>query len=196
MANWAYIENGQIIEKYDILPDSWKNISNFFALKDEIEFLQDLGWVPIVHPEYNIDKSRQQLTNCRWTIDGMTVTEHYDIVDIPIATTPIVETPNEIESSPPILTFDDIKNLFISEVKNRLDNFAKTRGYDDITSAVTYANDINPVFQIEGSYCLQARSLTYSKLFSILSDIELGVIPMTTSFYEIEQELPILQWPE
>ena len=33
MATYAHIENSTITGVYDLLPDNWRNISNFHALK-------------------------------------------------------------------------------------------------------------------------------------------------------------------
>ena len=180
MANWAYIENGQIVEKHDNLPVNWKNISNFFAFKDNLEHLKTLGWVPVTRKEYTYNKSTHKLTNPRLVLSGMTVTEEYDVVAI-VTTQPKVS---------------DIQNAFLMRVRDRLNNFAKTRMYDDILSACSYVNDSNLKFKSEAEYCIQMRSETYSKLFEILSDMESNKRPLITNFNAIESELPNLVWPE
>lgn len=180
MANWAFIKNGEVKETHDSLPECWENISNFFALENDTEYLQTLGWVAIVHPEYSYDLSTQRLENRRHTLDGMTVTEEWDVVDIPIV------LPDR----------DSVEKLLMQETQTRLDNFARSRGYDNILSACSYATDINPSFQAEGVYCVEARSQTWSVLYQIIADIRLEVRPLPSSFADIESELPPLIWPE
>jgi len=47
MANWAYLENNEVVELYHDIPQNWRNISNFFALESDLKTLRDLGWYPV-----------------------------------------------------------------------------------------------------------------------------------------------------
>lgn len=58
MANFAYVENNNIVELHDNLPTNWKNISNFFTLVDETEYLQSLGWYVVVKDTREIDETQ------------------------------------------------------------------------------------------------------------------------------------------
>jgi hypothetical protein len=82
MSNWAYIENNQIIGLYFDLPDNWRNISNFFALADNPELLQTLGWYPVVQvvPEYDPDS--QELGDPVHEVSTNSVIETYLIREI------------------------------------------------------------------------------------------------------------------
>lgn len=181
MANWAYVENGQIVEKYDILPDNWRNISNFFVLQDDVEYLKTLNWFPITKPAYSYDSTKQQLANPRYKIENDIVTEEYDIIDIP---------------KPLPMTLVDVEKMLIEQTQSRLDNFAQSRGYDNILSACSYSNDPNIKFQTEGTHCVQMRSQTWIVLYQIISDIKNEVRSMPNKFSDIENELPSLTWPE
>ena len=90
---------------------------------------------------------------------------------------------------------NNLINYFVSETQKRLDNFAKTRNYDGILSACTYASDTNVKFSTEGQYCVEARSSTWSTLYQILNEVEAGTRPIPTLFSDIENDLPVLQWP-
>lgn len=81
-----------------------------------------------------------------------------------------------------------------TRTQQRLDDFAKTRNYDGILSAATYATSTNPKFQTEGQYAVEARDATWAKLYEILAEVEAGARPAPTSYEEIEPELPVLQW--
>lgn len=48
MANWAYVESGEVKTLHETLPIYWKNISNFFALADDIDTLRNFGWYPVI----------------------------------------------------------------------------------------------------------------------------------------------------
>lgn len=104
-----------------------------------------------------------------------------------------------IPPEPPDLTPEQIAaNLqtdVVARTQQRLDDFARTRGYDDIKSLVDYAGDEDPVFNAEGSYGKQARSRTWRMLYDILAAVEAGERPMPSGFDDIEPELPPLQWP-
>lgn len=84
---------------------------------------------------------------------------------------------------------------FTNAIQKRLDDFARTRNYDGILSACTYASDPNPKFAAEGQYCVNKRSETLAASYTILAKVDAGTRPMPTSFADIESELPTLVWP-
>lgn len=84
----------------------------------------------------------------------------------------------------------------IEAVQARLDTFAKTRNYDNILSACTYATDIDATFSAEGQYCVAARGETWRKLYEILDEVNAGIRPEPTCYADIEPELPALNWPD
>lgn len=79
--------------------------------------------------------------------------------------------------------------------QQRLDDFARTRNYDGILSACTYATSTVEKFQIEGQYCVNARDATWATLYAIMSEVEAGTRPMPTGFADVEPLLPVLEWP-
>jgi hypothetical protein len=88
-----------------------------------------------------------------------------------------------------------IQDEIVTATQQRLDNFAKTRNYDSILSACTYAADLNPKFAAEGQYCVDARGATWTKLYEIMDEVEAGTRPMPSGYSDIESELPPLVWP-
>lgn len=90
---------------------------------------------------------------------------------------------------------DSIKSSIIQQTQLRLDQFAQTRGYDNILSATTYATSQNPKFAQEGQYALQQRDATWTKLLEILAEVESGTRPVPQGYNDIEAELPLLAWP-
>lgn len=90
---------------------------------------------------------------------------------------------------------EELKRTVVNVVQKRLDDFAKTRNYDGILSAATYATSSVPKFQQEGQYAVEARDLTWAKLYEILAEVEAGTRPAPTSYADIEPELPVLAWP-
>lgn len=88
-----------------------------------------------------------------------------------------------------------LQDSIVQQTQDRLDNFARERGYDDIKSASDYAGCSVPKFNAEGTYCRDARAETWDKLYDILGEVQAGTRPMPTSFADIEPELPPLVWP-
>ncbi len=88
-----------------------------------------------------------------------------------------------------------LKESIIRLVQERLDNFAKSRNYDNILSACTYATDPNPKFAQEGQYCVQKRGETWATLYSILQEVTEGLRPVPSGYSDIENLLPELSWP-
>ena len=80
--------------------------------------------------------------------------------------------------------------------QQRLDAFARTRNYDGILSACTYATSTVPKFKAEGQYGVEARDATWSKLYEMLAEVEAGTRPMPAGFSDVEPELPVLAWPD
>jgi hypothetical protein len=83
----------------------------------------------------------------------------------------------------------------VDNTQKRLDTFAKTRNYDGILSACTYATSTVPKFQAEGQYCVEARDTTWATLYQILAEVQAGTRPVPSGFADIESELPTLVWP-
>lgn len=81
MANYAHVVDGNIEGVYDLIPNNWRNISNFFALTDEERV--SLGWYTIVksYPEYNTET--QKLDNPRQYFSNGVAYETMDIVELP-----------------------------------------------------------------------------------------------------------------
>jgi hypothetical protein len=96
---------------------------------------------------------------------------------------PVVKTPEEVQAD------------IVAATQARLDAFARTRSYDDIKSASTYAGCSVPKFNTEGSYCQDRRAETWAKLYEMLDEVNAGTRPMPSSFADVEPELPALAWP-
>lgn len=89
-----------------------------------------------------------------------------------------------------------IQQEVIQKTQELLDNFARTRNYDNILSACTYAVSSVPKFKAEGTYCTIIRDQIWTKLYDILADVQNGLRPLPESFEEILPELPDLKWPD
>lgn len=104
------------------------------------------------------------------------------------AITPL--TPAELQTRQEMLRAQIVNNT-----QARLDNFAKTKGYDNIVSACSYATSAHPKYGVEGRYCVEAREQTWDAMFAIDTEILNGARPVPTGFADIEPLLPVLVWP-
>lgn len=104
------------------------------------------------------------------------------------------ESGRPVLQDPPPPTAEQIVAQYTAAVQKHLDDFARTRGYDDIMSAATYATSTNPKFAAEGQYCVEARDATWAKCYEVLAAVEAGSRPVPT-LDELLADLPVLTWP-
>ena len=88
-----------------------------------------------------------------------------------------------------------LKQHFTSLVQGRLDDFAKTRNYDDMLSLCTYATSKNSKFAAEGQYGVEVRDETWDKCYEIMNAVLAGEQEVPTD-EELLAELPPLVWPD
>jgi hypothetical protein len=81
MTKWAYIENNEIKGVYDNLPKSWKNISGFNHLENDIELLKSHGWTLVDKSGISFDSERYSETGFTYSLNG----------DVVVATPILVE---------------------------------------------------------------------------------------------------------
>ena len=89
-----------------------------------------------------------------------------------------------------------LQQSIVDATQQRLDDFARTRNYDGILSACTYATSAVPRFAAEGQYAVQARDATWAALYQFMADVQAGTRPVPTGFADIEPDLPALEWPQ
>ena len=96
-------------------------------------------------------------------------------------------------------TLEELKKMarqrYTYLVQKRLDVFARTKTYDNIFTACTYATSTVPEFAVEGQYCVEARDATWQAANAVMNAVLAGerAIP---AWEELEAELPVLEWPE
>lgn len=95
---------------------------------------------------------------------------------------------------PPLPTAEEITARMTVAIQLYLDSTAKTRGYDGILSACSYATDINPPFALEAQACVEFRSAVWRRAYGILAEVNAGTRPIPT-VSELIGLLPSIQWP-
>ncbi len=91
---------------------------------------------------------------------------------------------------------EQVKNIISSAIQKRLDDFAKTKGYDSILSACSYTTSTSESFRAQAQYCVQARDDTWTVASTIWDDVVAGKRSAPTSLEDIESDLPSLTWPD
>ena len=80
-----------------------------------------------------------------------------------------------ILQDPPPPTAEQIMARLEARVQRWLDDQAQALGYDDIKSAVTYADEPSaPKFQQEGQAMRQLRSMAWARCYEILNAVQAG----------------------
>ncbi|MBV8061061.1 MAG: hypothetical protein JO253_06005 [Alphaproteobacteria bacterium] len=78
-------------------------------------------------------------------------------------------------------------------VQNQLDTTARTRGYDDMHSLVSYAGDPDPKFNAEGAAGRTWRSAYWQYSYNVLAQVQGGApMPTSTAFLS---GAPQMVWP-
>lgn len=93
----------------------------------------------------------------------------------------------------PVQTPETFRGLCVLTIQNRLDTFAKAKGYDGILSAATYAQSLIPRLAAEGKYAAGKRDDTWETAYLILNAVLAGERPKPT-VEELIAELPTLEW--
>ena len=182
---YVKIANGQV-EKYPYTIGQLRkdNPNTSFPKVPSTASLADFGVVPVVDPgqpahdiySQSVDEfppaynSSTQQWERMWAVRDATAQERAD-------------------------RLSNLADQISKATQNRLDEFAQTRGYDNILSACTYASSPTTTFATEGQYCVSQRDATWSKLYEIMGDVEAGVRGIPGGYDEIEPELPDLIWP-
>ena len=94
-----------------------------------------------------------------------------------------------------VLSQRPLQEVVVQAAQQRLDDFARTRNYDGILSACTYATSMVPKFATEGQYAVQVRDATWAALYALLAEVQAGTRAAPESFDDVQPLLPVLEWP-
>jgi hypothetical protein len=97
---------------------------------------------------------------------------------------------------PPTPTTEQVQARFTTLIQVRLDAFARTRGYDSMSSLCTYATDPDPRFGPEGQRGVLLRGQTWTAAYVILGEVLAGQRPTPQSLADFEGDLPALTWED
>jgi hypothetical protein len=99
-----------------------------------------------------------------------------------------------VQGPKPELADSATEQDLVDFAKNYLDNFARTRNYDNIMSLISYAQSMNPQFQAEAEYGVVARDLVWAKVIETINSSVENQKPLP-SLAVFQAEMPQLVWP-
>ncbi len=104
----------------------------------------------------------------------------------------------EAPARPHIPTQEELRATYIAAIQTALDTFARTRGYDGILSACSYAASTDPSFAAEAAYCVSLRDATWRAAYDLLDAIQAGTREIPHNAAAVLEELPVYTaaWPE
>ena len=91
---------------------------------------------------------------------------------------------------PPALTAADFTNA----VQQHLDTTARTRNYDGILSACSYATSTSPPFSLEGVAAVAWRDAVWLYCYQQLAAVQAGTRDVPASTAAFINELPVISW--
>jgi len=102
-----------------------------------------------------------------------------------------------VEKAPHEETPEEIQRRYTQAAQFALDEFARSRGYDGIMSACSYATSTDAQFRLEAKYCVALRDATWRQAYVILDDVIAGTIELP-SVEEFLAMLPVAdaRWPD
>jgi hypothetical protein len=86
-------------------------------------------------------------------------------------------------------------NTYRRAVQAHIDATAQARGYDSGVSAASYVNDPNPSWSGEAAAFVAWRSLVWTTVFDLLSQIQSGETSAPESPEALIASLPQIEWP-
>lgn len=168
-----------IIDKTNWLEATWVN--QVQAPDVEIPATETKVWCQSYHPT-QIDDLRAKATEYGTPLD-----DYEEMLTDWVA--------SYVPPAPEPLTPEQLQAMVVQATQQRLDDFARTRNYDGILSACTYADSSVPKFATEGQYAVTARDATWAALYALLAEVQAGTRPAPASFDDVQPLLPALEWP-
>lgn len=107
-----------------------------------------------------------------------------------------VSPPADALTEKPVIspTQDELIAQFTADIQARLDDFARSRNYDNCLSCCTYAGSVVEKFATEAQYMIARRDAHWQAAYQILADVNAGTRAIPTED-DLFNELGPLEWP-
>jgi hypothetical protein len=143
-------------------------------------------------------------------VDGKVIVS-YPVVEIPLgellaslivhSEDPIHDPMQEVVAKPiteiDAETVQHIYNKVSDYIHARLDDFARTRGYNSLDSLIgKYTGSAIPQFAAEANRAHYLLDTAWANLLQYFQQITTGAVPVPTSLQDIESRMPALTWED
>lgn len=134
--------------------------------------------------------------------DHVRVTFHIEPMELTSLLLRIWHTDGDLRRPIPSVSIADLPASLIKAVskasdaymQKRLDEFAMSRGYEDIKSAVTYVDSVVPRFAADGARAKYIRDTTWAAFYAYQDEVLSGTKPVPKNIAEIVANCPALTW--
>lgn len=189
---FARVENNTILE-YPVYALHIKNRAHPFDWYQEVTF----DTIPEV-PAFHYAREVPSLTvfgkvHVTYQIEAHNLNSLLNQIYPNAADMGAVVEPVAIETLAPEL-IARVVELVKQHVQLKLDQFAQTRSYDGVVSAISYLQSTVPGFVNDAQRMVTLRDQTWQNLYAYLAEVTAGTKPVPKSIREIEAELPELTW--
>ena len=134
MANYAHIETDRVTGVYDLIPENWRNISNFYVLyESEPELVYTMGWRTLIKTDIVYDPEVQRLGDPTYRIVNGEVIEDRAIIDNIIPVEPTARTYSDAE----LLTIlNNRHQTAISKLRSKRDQLLRDTDYTQLADII------------------------------------------------------------
>ena len=134
MANYAHIEADRVTGVYDLIPENWRNISNFYVLyESEPELVYTMGWRTLIKTDIVYDPEVQRLGDPTYRIVNGKVIEDQTIIDNIIPVEPTARTYSDAE----LLTIlNNRHQTAISKLRSNRDQLLRDTDYTQLADII------------------------------------------------------------
>lgn len=105
MAEWAVVENNEVIEVYDILPKNWRGISGLRLSVDNIQFLNSIGWFKVIKQHEEFDSNIFQIEKYEYFFENNSVVEKLKLAEKEY----VIPSENDLQIN---------KSIILKEIRN------------------------------------------------------------------------------
>lgn len=141
---------------------------------------------------YTVAANAKELPDGKgWEADTNTFWEYPDRFDAKDA----AEHPEKYLSYIPSWQLPAIQKQYTDAVQKWMDDTAHARGYDDIFTAISYADSSVPKFKAEGQACKDWRDKVWVSCYAYMDDVLAGKEPLVP-VEDLIKRLPQIEWPE
>lgn len=184
---FARVQNNQIVE----WPVTQEHITNRGA---PLSMFRSIHYAPkpTVPPFFHLNETISLVhgtPTVAYSITEYTLQEVLDFIAIP----KVAGVPNTVADVDP-LAFQKVTSMARDLIGKALDDFAKTRGYDNIVSLCSYKDDPDVQQDAEARRGIDLRSQCWVNIRKYEQDVVAGVVPVPRYEADILGVIPVLSW--